>query len=654
MKTTNQAKLLFCVFMLLAIIVSSASAEKARTWSDKSGRFEVEAIFLKQEKDQVQLKKSDGRVVTVPISALSESDQNYLKELQNPAVNPFAGGDLAEPAIGSTAASSRHSTSSTSSDTPSNAGLALLKSDEGIRELTADGPQVFLQLDTDIPPLEPDPSPQQSEFHKFAVPIGKLDAYAKVSQPVLIDPDKSVYAVSTNRVANAVADESFGRIYLVSHQSKQPQIAIDIEQTLVLLDHHVQSGRTLAVFGVGSNTERGGDLILIDKLATGSPQVLARWHVPEWNKPGFKPKVEFGRMLDADTAFIHINREAYVWNLQSGELAFKMEDLGSSSKIQLSPGGRYLAVPDSKCCRLVDIQKAELLGKVPFSSTLTPAVCFSPNGQFLAMVGGNQHIIWDLKGAKVHEESAIGTASGRLVGWVDNKYLLTQLGGLVDLSLQMPLWTYSLPSGDYSKTIPGGVVMVQKDHRMSMVVCLPLPHERVAAVAKQLPANDSNTMAIQPGTEIALRVDAVSGVDPDVIKAGLREAVEQVGWRVSDTADIEITAKIEQGEKQTLYFRQLGSFSLRGGETVTIRPYIASVKVTQRTTTLWSRRATAMVPLLIQMKPGQSVKQAVKQYEKADPEYFKRMALPPRILKPELAKSIGRSAVKNGNWYDYN
>jgi hypothetical protein len=52
----------------------------ARTWT--SGKYTVTATFVGFAGDKVQLRKSDGNVVTVPISILSETDQSYLKRLQ--------------------------------------------------------------------------------------------------------------------------------------------------------------------------------------------------------------------------------------------------------------------------------------------------------------------------------------------------------------------------------------------------------------------------------------------------------------------------------------------------------------------------------------------------------------------------------------------
>ena len=50
----------------------------ARQWSDKSGKFKVQAKMKFANTDEVQLQKDDEKVVTVPFAKLSEPDQAYL------------------------------------------------------------------------------------------------------------------------------------------------------------------------------------------------------------------------------------------------------------------------------------------------------------------------------------------------------------------------------------------------------------------------------------------------------------------------------------------------------------------------------------------------------------------------------------------------
>ena len=67
---------------------STRRPETLRTWTDKSGKYKIEATYLGIDGDNVVLKrKKDGREVKVPIARLSDADQAAIQALQ--PENPF-------------------------------------------------------------------------------------------------------------------------------------------------------------------------------------------------------------------------------------------------------------------------------------------------------------------------------------------------------------------------------------------------------------------------------------------------------------------------------------------------------------------------------------------------------------------------------------
>lgn len=53
-----------------------------RTWKDAGGVFELQAAFVATREGNVQLRKPDGRLVTLPIERLSHEDQHWLEDRQ--------------------------------------------------------------------------------------------------------------------------------------------------------------------------------------------------------------------------------------------------------------------------------------------------------------------------------------------------------------------------------------------------------------------------------------------------------------------------------------------------------------------------------------------------------------------------------------------
>ncbi len=71
---------------------------EGREWTDLTGSFRVEAEMQKVDGGKVKLKRTDGRVITVPIDKLSRRDQLYIKLTQSKLASRSADSPKAVPA----------------------------------------------------------------------------------------------------------------------------------------------------------------------------------------------------------------------------------------------------------------------------------------------------------------------------------------------------------------------------------------------------------------------------------------------------------------------------------------------------------------------------------------------------------------------------
>lgn len=71
--------------LLVLIATLSTNGALARKWTDSTGRFSVEADFVELVDGDVALKKSDGRVIRLPLEKLSEVDQQHVRSVTAPA-----------------------------------------------------------------------------------------------------------------------------------------------------------------------------------------------------------------------------------------------------------------------------------------------------------------------------------------------------------------------------------------------------------------------------------------------------------------------------------------------------------------------------------------------------------------------------------------
>jgi hypothetical protein len=58
---------------------ASPPQNELRTWTSSTGKFTIEAEFVGVENGNVQLRKSDGKSITVPLAKLSDDDQQFIK-----------------------------------------------------------------------------------------------------------------------------------------------------------------------------------------------------------------------------------------------------------------------------------------------------------------------------------------------------------------------------------------------------------------------------------------------------------------------------------------------------------------------------------------------------------------------------------------------
>lgn len=84
----------FAMALLLLSVLPGASEAAERTWTDSTGKFQVEAEFIKVQDDAVLLRRTDGRTIRVPLNRLSEKDRQHVADRQSRG--PAGGADELE------------------------------------------------------------------------------------------------------------------------------------------------------------------------------------------------------------------------------------------------------------------------------------------------------------------------------------------------------------------------------------------------------------------------------------------------------------------------------------------------------------------------------------------------------------------------------
>ena len=82
---SRQSVMLVAVTCLVVLVQAAVAEEPVREWSNSTGKFKVMATLVSADGKNVQLRrKSDGKVVTVPMTYLSNADREYVARQRNP------------------------------------------------------------------------------------------------------------------------------------------------------------------------------------------------------------------------------------------------------------------------------------------------------------------------------------------------------------------------------------------------------------------------------------------------------------------------------------------------------------------------------------------------------------------------------------------
>ncbi len=86
---------LFLSSILLLFLVAAplaTAADEYRTWTDTTGKFKVEAAFIKLVDDKVELKRKDnGKTLSLALEKLSKADAEIARKLATEAAKPKSG-----------------------------------------------------------------------------------------------------------------------------------------------------------------------------------------------------------------------------------------------------------------------------------------------------------------------------------------------------------------------------------------------------------------------------------------------------------------------------------------------------------------------------------------------------------------------------------
>lgn len=611
-----------------------------RKWQDATGQFSVEAEFVGMEGDKVQLKRTDGKFLTLPLDKLSATDQEVAKAL---ALAAAAKGPSKEPENPFEANVSDKPTVATQ---PSASGQAAVSkvSLQGAPTITLDAPASWTAS------VNPSAAPAPAIGNRTAsIPSrsGKDDFWEKADS-LIVDAAHSWMWIG---VKNEHGQQKAGWLERIdlAKGTVLPQIMLPTIMKPLVVD---PSGKYLLTSREDDFFTKGKHLDLweIDGDQLKPSSSFKPYDKGDGNNHNVQA-VTWVEFIDGTHLFtLGSNGTLALWNLPSLKPEYVIELGGWSKTCTLSPGRKQLAVATSSGVYVLDALSGNVLGKCEMKDAgpnlSIYRVAFSDDGSQLAAVGPLNLWVWNVADGK-NTTSFSGTAMPigheAALSFGSHKHLIIDHRYAFDIERGLMTCHYT-GSWSAAATYAGREWYLTEDgsrgSKVRSLMQFVLPGDAVVQKAKTV--NEAELLAIKPGSKIALELNLpFDGAEIEKIRASVTTAFKNNGWEVvapGTPADFTLTSSTSTGKSEEITYRTFGrgfgnekvTVTYQHGEMVLMAPGIEKP--------IWQSKTTWGPPHHIHLKEGQTLAEATQ--TNPNPSYFMHPGIPRRLMKYPNGLSI--------------
>jgi hypothetical protein len=378
-----------------------------------------------------------------------------------------------------------------------------------------------------------------------------------------------------------------------------------------------------------------------DLTSTGA-NPLVRW-LP--HPPGTHAKIEWSAFLSDDRiATIDQTGRLAVWKATTGQLLAQLA-LGGECQPALTADRKYLICGAKQEIAAIDLDRLQFVASMAIESIAWPQLAISPDGTRLACFAGQYLWIWKLADGslELHIPSLSFGVKTEVI-WPHEKFLLCGKSNLFDIENQITVWRFGGAKEAFRVGPLCAFTVESSGNEPGAIVMVPMPPEVFEkALAKATEAPDF--FVLKPGTNVKLNVDGVPDpAERERIRVLLAKQLETNGCQVGTDGSIELTASIEQKAVQMSY-RSM-DLTLRTAphvQTYNLQDFTSRVAFNYDGKPIWERSGGSL-PSSVTTRPGQSVEAALHESEKPVYDFFQRVKLPKKLMKPN--QRIGNSRVR--------
>ncbi len=588
-----------------------AKAAKQRIWSDRSGRFRLEATLLRVSDDKAILRRDDGKEISVPLVRLSDSDKEYLSGL-TATTAPAKSGNVAGNAAYDTA------------DLPR---IPVMPSD------LAMAPQVDIRPDVGWSYTPVAHSPGET-MRPTQISLEPID--------ILTHAKRMLFLPSETRIFVVLEETQFGGKDTLFHVQ-----SCDVERRKVDSSGVFGSGvAPLAVSPDGAfvvaRTERSGsggraELQLysrqgnqVKSLTAWLPYRHYEHALPKFVRPkataddpdrpslGPKADVAWADFIDSQHLMtMGVNGELGVWSMPEIKPVYYMPPgnimPGQMLQPAMSPGNVYCAVPTENGVALLRSKDGVQVGFLPtdMDELQFYRLAWSGDGTRLALFQPGRVRTWNLTTQEMTRDFPV--SSGLIMqncGWVDNTHVVVNGRILVDVERRIPV---AVISGvfDSDAQLLDGVLWT-----LSGLGPGPATIKGKAALPKNFkdPARGQTAeqlLLIRPGDEVAVDLQPSDSPDGSDLHTAVIRKLEKNGMRIVPDSKIRLVGTLKMDNSGRILAL---NFTIDGE-------------------TAWTHTTRIGLPEHIQIKNGESVGQAISSEQNVDANELVHIWIPALVVR---------------------
>lgn len=630
-----------------------------RKWSDRTGKFSIDARYAGTDGPKVVLVKTDGKKIAVPLERLSDQDRAYVKEQTDPSENPFTDTEAPAAAAGPMKEANWREAKLIQPQkftkwifVPTGDVAAILK--------TAEGPNAIVQLKT-VPGADVGLNEVQGIF-----------------------PSSDNRRVLVCRQKGNINEKQF--LELVDILKNESEGLTPLPKQTILLDADLDAGLVAYRSNASGPNENKG-VLTVAKFDSNDLTAIAQWEPYGHSTVGMNNELEQAKILSPNR-ILTLDRwgeSIVIWDVAQVKALMKMP-IGRANVLStaLSPDRKLLAIGAEIGISIIDLETGRHVATIPPDGRTYHSLAFRGDNARLAGLTDMCVKVWDLTNGKVTVDfTTAGTGTYDVALAWTGAYLLVGNNYLFDVDRRILLWEYqeSMLTFHNASMRNGVLWIVPSSHDKSTLVSSPVPHPAALAMAKQLPSADEMLVA-KPGDPVAIEIDMdpnvvlpdnvekqiagyVKGVEKsetddgkivmlkpgdskkDLVRRELAIALKEAGYQVVDSSNLVLKFICKPQPQQTVLINVDGRSPARPEDFVEkpITPHATCLSFALNGEVIWENGFVAKPHMIIYLEKGETLDQALVRLSRPNMLMFSLMKFSSPMARRGKATENGAYGV---------